>query len=391
MGWGSVYKEVENNGKPELLLVVNEDSFFLSHRREVALEALRGGWKVTVVARDTGRRAEIESLGLGFVNLPVNPTGMVLNEEIKTLRFLLGLLRRHRNAVVHFVGLKNMLWGGLAARAVRPRGAVFAVSGLGTLFGERRNKALTAALLRLLRVGMAGGNNAVIFQNHDDESLFVRHRVVTPPAVRLIKGSGVDLLKFRPHSGSGQPLRVLFAGRMIAEKGVGDFIDAARLLKAEFAGGVEFVLCGGLSANPSALKEGDLRAMTDAPYIRWDGHVTDIASVMARSDVFCYPGYYREGVPKALLEASACGLPLVTCDSVGCRDTVEDGVNGFLVPPHRPDMIARRLRRLLTDAALRERMGRRSRLKAEEEYDVRAVAARHMEIYGSLISPAASR
>lgn len=368
----------------QLLLIINEDKYFLSHRREIAVKARSEGWQVTVVAKDTGHCREIEDLGVDFINLPIQPTGMSPWSELKTFLFLRRLLSRFPDAVVHFVGLKNMLWGGLASRIASPRATVFAVSGLGTLFGENRSAWLTRLLLRMLRIGINRKHTAVIFQNHDDEALFLAHRTVKKENIYFIKGSGVNLNEFKPVAKTDDTLRVIFTGRMIAEKGVIDLIDAAQMLKDEFEGKVEFLLCGGTSTNPSAIDPETISQRMIPPYLRWLGHRNDVATILSQCDIICFPSYYREGVPKSLLEASACGLPIITCDSVGCRDTVEEGVNGLLVPPHRPDLLADALRKLLQNSTLRLEMGRHSRQKAEEEYDIDMVTCAHLSIYESL-------
>lgn len=369
----------------KLLLVINEDRFFMSHRTRIAQRAISEGWDVTLVAKDTGMRKEIEAMGLKFIELPVNPTGMNPKEELKTLRFLYKLFHKNPDAIIHLVGLKNMMWGGLASRFTKTKGVVYAISGLGTLFGENRNQKLSSVIQKLLRFGMNKRNVAVIFQNHDDEKLFVDSGIVGEQKVYFIKGSGVNLKEYAfslmPDT---PPLKVIFTARMLREKGVEDLIAAAELLRPEYEGKIEFLLCGGLSTNPSALTEGDMKRLTDNKYIKWVGHRTDISHLLGESSIMCFPSFYREGVPKSLIEASAVGRPIVTTDSVGCRDTVEDGKNGFIVSPHNPKAIANALKKLIDNPELRIAMGKESRKIAERDYDVDHVADIHLEIYNSL-------
>lgn len=369
----------------KLLLVINEDKFFLSHRTRIAEKALSEGWDVTLVAKNTGLRSKVERMGLKFIDLPVNPTGMNPKEELKTFSFLYRLFRKNPDAVIHLVGLKNMMWGGLAARFTKTKGVVYAISGLGTLFGENRNTKLSNLIQKFLRFGMNKRNVAVIFQNYDDEKLFVENGIVGGQKVYFIKGSGVDLSEYNyspvPDS---SPIKIIFTARMLREKGVEDLIKAAEILRPEYENKIEFLLCGGLSSNPSALNEADMKRMTDGRYIKWLGHRDDINDLLQKSAIMCFPSFYREGVPKSLIEASAVGRPIVTTDSVGCRDTVEDGVNGFIVPTHRPDKIAEALKKLIDDSDLRHRMGAASRVMAERDYDVNKVASTHFEIYTML-------
>ena len=369
----------------KLLLIINEDRFFLSHRTRLALLAREHGWNVTLVTKDTGRKKEIEAMGFKNIELPINPTGLNPKDELKLLRFFVRLFKEHPDTVIHLVGLKNMMWGGLAARIVKTKGVLFAVSGLGTLFGEEKNELLSKAIQKVLKIGMHRHNGAVIFQNHEDESLFEENGIIGNCDKFFIKGSGVYLKRYGKRENINRnPLRIIFTGRMLQEKGVKDFIRAAEILRPKFEDKIEFILCGDLSSNPRALSRTDLEKLTDGKYIKWLGYCEDIPDQLAKADIMCFPSYYREGVPKSLLEASAAGLPIVTTDSVGCRDTVEKGKNGFLVPPHSPEKLAKALEMLILDKNLRNKMGEYSRRKAEREYDVEAVAQKHLEIYESL-------
>lgn len=368
-----------------LLLIINEDRFFLSHRTRIATLAREAGWDVTLVTKDTGRRKEIEKMGFKYLELPINPTGMNPKDEVKLLNFLKKLFKKHPDSIIHLVGLKNMMWGGVAARLVPTRGVLFAVSGLGTLFGENRSKLLSGAIQRMLSFGMHRKNGAVIFQNHDDEKLFIDNKIVGASKKYFIKGSGVHLWKYKSSSEKkGEPIKIIFTARMLKEKGVEDLILAAGILKKKYEGKIQFLLCGGLSSNPHALTREDMENLSDGNYIKWLGHCDNVPELLSEADIMCFPSFYREGVPKSLLEASAAGLPIVTTDSVGCRDTVEEGKNGFIVPPHSPSELANALENLIENPNLRKKMGEFSRRKAEREYDVESVARTHLEIYDYL-------
>ncbi len=371
----------------KLLLVINEDRFFLSHRTRIAETARANGWDVTIVTKDTGKRHVIENMGFKYLELPVNPTGINPLEELKTLKFLYGLYRKNPDAIIHQVGLKNMLWGGIASRLTKTRGVVYAVSGLGTLFGENNPGLISRMVIRLLRFAMNKRYVTVIFQNHDDEKLFVDRHIVKEQKVVFIKGSGVDLQEFSfTDQPDHTPIKVLFTARMLREKGVVDLVEAAEILRKDYQGKVEFLLCGDLSKNPSAMTQEEIRSLVDNQYIKWLGHRSDVNALLRESDIMCLPSYYREGVPRSLIEASAVGRPIVTTDSVGCRDTVVDGVNGFIVPTHSPEKIAEALKKLIDHPELRILMGRESRKIAERDYDVDKVADTHMDIYESLYS-----
>lgn len=368
-----------------LLIVVNEDRFFLSHRREVAVAARDAGWEVTVVAKDTGVAQRIRDYGLHFIPLPINPTGMNPLQELATYHFLVKLYQRYRDAVVHHVGLKSILWGGLAARRAKVRGVLNAVSGLGTLFGEESRPKGISLLMLMLRHGMKSKNVKVIFQNHDDEGLWYAHRLATPSNSSFIKGSGVNLSLFRHDSDSASTkFRIIFTGRMLHDRGIYDIIEAAEILRPEFEESVEFLLCGPLTSNPRSLTAHQISTRCDGHYLKWLGPREDIPTLLQQASVMIFPSYYREGVPKSLLEASAAGLPIVTCDSIGCRDTVIEGLNGYKVPPRSPRALADRLRILITNPDLCRRMGEESRRIAERDYDISLVVKKHMHLYEEL-------
>ena len=361
---------------------MNEEFFLLSHRREIALEAIRQGYDVTLVAKDTGRRAEVEALGVRLIDLPVNPTGMNPLQEWRTFRFLWRLYRREQPDIIHHIGLKTVLWGGLAARLGGIRAAVInAISGLGITFSKEPLSLVARGILRIIRFS-SGKRTYFIFQNAEDHALFLKHKVTTADKCIFTKGSGVDLHLFAhvpvPET---TPVRILFSARMVEEKGVPTLVEAAESLKADYAGRVEFLLCGGLSANPKAIRREWLEEHCDDTYIRWLGHRNDVRELLGSCHIVAFPSYYREGVPKSLIEACAVGRPIITCDSIGCRDTVDDGDNGFLIPPHDSAALAGRLRQLIDDPQLRNRMGACSRAKAEAEFSVDEVVRKHMELY----------
>lgn len=369
-------------------MVVNEDWFFLSHRKDIALKAQEAGWDVTIVAHDSGKGETIRGLDLKFINLPIDSTGMNPMHELKTLYFLCKLYRENKDAIVHHVGLKNILWGSLAARKVGVKGVVNAVSGLGSLFANEQSL-LNKVLIKVLKFGHRHNNLKVIFQNHEDERFFDERNVVTPEQKRFIKGSGVDLndYAFVPMPTSGK-IKVVFTGRMIEEKGVLILTEAAEKLRKEFEDSVEFLLVGGLYPNPKALKKEDIEARCDGKYIKWLGYRTDVKNLLGKSSIVAFPSYYREGLPKSLIEANAIGRPIITTDSIGCKDTVEDGVNGFLIPIKDSESLDQKLRILLTDPELRAKMGKEARKIAERDFSLTNVIEKHLEIYNELYNSA---
>lgn len=382
----------------KLLMIVNEDRFFLSHRKEIALAAKRAGWDVTVVCKDTGRWDEMQALGLKTMELPINPTGMNLKQELRTWWFLYTLYINNRDAIVHHVGLKNILWGGLAAKLAKVHGVVNAVSGLGAIFSGDKMGMMAKGILAVMRFSNKRKRVKVIFQNEEDKNLFLNSGVVKESQVEFIKGSGVDLNDFRyvPEPDS-DTLKVVFTARMVKEKGVIELIEAAERLRKEYEGRLEFWLCGRLAVNADAVSKEELETRCDGRYIKWLDFQKDIKSILEQCHIMAFPSYYREGVPKSLIDACAVGRPIVTTSSIGCKDVVDDGVNGFLVCPEGlnnkdkiknnkafVEALAERLRILIEDKALRIKMGRAAREKAEREFSIEHVIEKHLEIYSRL-------
>lgn len=371
----------------KLFMVVNVDWFFLSHRKEIALAAQKAGWEVAIVTADTGRLKEIGALGLRTVDLPMSRSGMNILQELRTLHFLWKLYRKERPDVVHHVGMKTILWGTLAARFARVRGVVNAISGLGGFFAEE-NKGLLARLMpKVLRFAHHRKNLLCIFQNDDDKGLYIKHGIISAGQARFIKGSGVNLNDFRytPEPEEGK-LKVVLTARMIVEKGIFVLTEAAEKLRPKYGEAVEFQLIGGLDDHPGAITEEQLQEVCDGQYIRWLGYRTDVKALLMQCHIVAFPSYYMEGLPKSLIEADAVGRPVITCNSVGCKEAVIDGYNGFLIPTRDVDALAEKLDRLLSDKMLRRQMGRNSREYAEKYFSIDSVVEKHLAIYKELIN-----
>lgn len=378
----------------KLFIVVNVDWFFLSHRLPVALAAQKAGWDVTIVTADTGKLKDIEAKGLKTINLPMSRSGMNIFQELGTLNFLRKLYKREKPDVVHHVGMKTILWGTLAAKFAKVNGVVNAISGLGGFFAED-NKGLMAKLMpKVLKFSHDRKNLLCIFQNNEDKGLYVKNGIIKEEQARYIKGSGVDLKQFcytpEPWANDNQneshKIRVILTARMIVEKGVLILTEAAERLRTKYQDRVEFLLVGGIDDHPGAITKEQLEEVCDGSYIKWLGYRTDVKELLQSSHIVAFPSYYMEGLPKSLIEADAIGRPVITCNSVGCKETVIDGYNGYLIPTKNVDALVEKLDILLSDSALRQEMGRNSRKYAEENFSIDVVIERHLKIYQELIA-----
>lgn len=372
--------------KGKLFIVVNVDWFFLSHRLPVALAAIEAGWDVSIVTADTGKLKDIEAKGLKVINLPMSRSGMNIFEELKTLTFLRKLYKRERPDVVHHVGMKTILWGTLAAKFSRVHGVVNAISGLGGFFAEDNKGILAKVMPMVLRFSHARKNLLCIFQNDDDWGLYVKHSIIKHEQGRFIKGSGVDLNQFcyTPEPEEGK-IKVMLTARMIVEKGVFLLTEAAERLRSKYEGKVQFLLVGGLDDHPGAITKEQLDAVCDGEYIQWLGYRTDVRDLLKQCHIMAFPSYYMEGLPKSLIEADAIGRPIITSNSVGCKETVIDGYNGFLIQPKDVEALTEKLDVLLFDKELRVKMGKNARKYAEDYFSIEVVKERHLAIYDELV------
>lgn len=369
----------------KLFIVVNVDYFFLSHRKEVGIVASKK-YDVTIVAQDTGRRKDIEDLGLKFIDLPLDRSGMNLGNEMKTFKFLYTLYKREKPDLVHHVGLKVILWGTLAAKLTKINSVVNAISGLGVFFSADNKSMIGKLLPFVLKFAHSKLNVSCIFQNDEDRELFILNKIIKENQADFIKGSGVDLNIFtyteEPDSGK---IKVLFTARMLKEKGVLILAEAAKLIKDRYYDKVEFLLCGALDDNPTALKQEDIDNICDGKYIQWLGFRTDVLDLLKNCHIVAFPSYYKEGLPKSLIEATAIGRPIITTDSIGCRETVEHEVNGFLIPIKNSEILAQKLSLLIDSKVLRVKMGKESRLLAEKHFSLNKVIEQHLTIYERLL------
>ncbi|MBQ5714262.1 MAG: glycosyltransferase family 4 protein [Bacteroidaceae bacterium] len=370
----------------KLCILTNTDWYFMLHRKDIALEAKQKGWDVTVLSPDTGYQDEIKNLGLKPKPMTMTRAGLNIFEELKTVWHLYRCYRKECPDVVHHVGMKAILWGTLAAKLAGVPGVVNAVNGLGEFFSGGMNRLLVITMIRVQRWLLRRDGVRVIFQNHDDKKFYTDNKIIEESQVRYIKGSGVSLTKypFSPEREEGKII-VMLTARMIVDKGIFTLTQAAEKLRKNYEDKVEFWLVGGTDNHPRAITEEQLKSVCDGSYIKWLGYQTDLVTLFKQCHIVALPSYYMEGLPKVLIEANAIGRPIITTDWRGCRDAVDDEVNGFLIPIKNPDALADKLQHLFDHPALRINMGKNAREKAEREFDINIVVQKHIDIYEELL------
>lgn len=367
-------------------MIVNDPAFFISHRLAVAEGARKAGYKVHIASMNGDAVKAVEAKGFVHHVLPLSRSGSNPIRELIALFSIWRLLWRTRPDILHLVTIKPVIYGGIAARMAPVKGVVAAVSGLGFVF---LLQGFRAALLRKVicffyRCALGKKNLRVIFQNSDDRNLLTGLGVLEPAKVELIRGSGVDIDQYPycPEPQAPIPI-VCLAARLLRDKGVLEFVEAATILRAR---GVKarFQLIGAIDpGNPATITEAEVAVWREAGLIEILGHRNDIAALFASAHVVTLPSY-REGLPKVLLEAAACGRAVVTTDVPGCRDAIDPDVTGLLVPVRNAVALADGLQLLISDAGLRQRMGAAGRILAEREFNLEKVVQQHLDIYSKL-------
>ena len=372
---------------PRLLYVVNIPRFFVSHRLPLALAAREVGFDVHVATSDADPESiqRITESGLPFHPLTLSQHGIHPLRELRTLLALRNLYRDLQPDLLHHVSIKPVIYGGIAAGLSGCHNVINAMSGLGYVFVGRDLKARLLNLMTIpaLKLALAGENTRIIFQNPDDRELFVERRLVRQHKTLLIRGSGVDEDFFRPRDEDMTALPVvLFAGRLLRQKGVGDFIAVARHLRDK----ARFRLVGyEESTSPLNVSSAQLKAWHDEGLIEWLGKRDGMPQVYADSNIVCLPSTYGEGVPKVLIEAASCARACVTTDTPGCREIVRHGINGLLVPPNDIGALTQALQYLIDNPAQRRVMGNNGRKIVLEGFTLRQVAEETIALYRSLL------
>lgn len=372
-----------------LLFVVNHAGFFISHRLSLALAARDAGYEVHVATPRSKHLPQLEASGLPWHELRLSRSGVNPIVEWKSFYSLCKLYRHLRPHLVHHVTSKPVLYGTIAARVTGVCGVVNAISGMGHPFAEGGllHRTFRAFISMGYRFALRHRRMRVIVQNREHLDLFVKHQWIREADAVLVSGAGVDLRRFvpRPTPRDGT-VQIVLAARLLYTKGVRDFVAAARLLKERNAD-AHFVLVGEPdSDNRASIPLEALLAWHAEGIIDYRGRQEDMPSVFGDADIVCLPTYYAEGIPKVLVEAAACGLPIVTTDWPGCREIVEHGVNGLLVPIKSPVALADALETLVRDSELRHAMGRRGRERMEGEYSLETVIRKTLAVYQQLLT-----
>ncbi len=374
-----------------LLFVINDLAFLISHRLPVTLAASEAGFEVHIAApEDIASERELAGSGfhlhrLGMHRHKTNPVA-----ELRSFWEIYRTYRRLKPDIVHLVTIKPVLYGGIAARFARVPAVISAISGLGYIFigSSPRSRIFSVFAKPLYRFALGHGTQRVIFQNDSDRITIEGLGVDLSGKVEMIPGSGVDLEVFAPAPEPEGPVTVVVPSRLLRDKGIVEFVEAARILKRQ-GSPARFVLVGDAPReNPSSIDRDVLEAWRTEGVVEFWGFRSDMPEVYRQSHIVVLPSY-REGFPKVLIEAAACGRAVVTTDVPGCRDAIRADQTGRLVPVRDSTALADAMRGLIDDRQLRLRMGIAGRALAERAFSVDEVTRRHLDIYRGLCSGSA--
>ncbi|ADG94191.1 glycosyl transferase group 1 [Arcobacter nitrofigilis DSM 7299] len=363
----------------KILFVVNVDWFFISHRLPLALEALKKGYEVHISCAITDKKKYLESLGLKVHPLEISRSGIGITGEIKAFLEIYKVLKEISPNVAHFVTIKPILYGGIVSRFLSINKKVFSISGLGFIFIKQGFEASVVRYIikTMYSFALGGKNSHVIVQNPDDNALV---KSISNVKTTLIRGSGVDLSQYSYIEENNENIKVSMACRLLKDKGVFEYIEAAEIVKQKLPN-VEFELYGDVDIdNPASLTNEDIKMIKKSGFVNVYGFSSNIASAFSDSNIVVLPSY-REGLPKVLIEAAACGRAVVTTDVPGCSDAIVPDITGLLCKVKNSESLAQMIEKLIIDENLRNSMGKAGRKLAGKEFDIKKVVEKHFEIY----------
>ena len=365
---------------PPCALFVAIRGFALARSRLQIMSRLQSlGWKVIAAGNADEHVSALSDAGIPFEEVEIDRSGFAPTKQLATYRQLVRLYRRHQPELIHHFQAKTVILGCAAAKSYSQAKVVNTITGLGHAFVSRGFKRWLACTAYRAVLGRA---SKTIFQNPDDQRQFIEQRLVRPESSHLIVGSGVNIEQFQPTAiDASRPQRVLMVARLLWDKGVREFVAAARHIRQSMPH-VQFQLLGEFAEeHPNAVPRKFVESCVEKGWIDYLGYSTNVPGLLRASTVVVLPSFYREGVPRVLLEAAACGRPVITADTPGCRESVEHKVTGVLVPPRDATTLAGEIERLLGDVELCRRMGRAGRMRIERLFDERIIAGQYLELY----------
>lgn len=371
----------------KLLLVVNVDWFFISHRLPIAIAAKEMGYDVHIATTLTQTETALSKYGFIIHPLNIRRSSIGFIGALQDFFRLSKLFLKLRPDIVHLVTIKPVLIGGICARITRVPAVVSAVSGLGYIFtgdNGKMHSIVRKVVISLYRSALSHPNQTIIFQNPDDQKELLHKTRIPESKTTIIRGSGIDLSNINPVPEASGAIIVSMAARLLHDKGVFEFIEAARILQQKDLD-IQFWLIGGQDeGNPANIGANQLDSWRAEGIVELLGFRNDVLDLYSKSHIVVLPSY-REGLPRSLIEAAASGKPIITTDVPGCRDAIDPGKSGILVPPRDAYALAKAIEELVLDSGLRHKMGTAGRRLSERIFDINKVTEAHLSIYQELV------
>lgn len=370
----------------KFLMILNDMAWFWSHRLPLARGIMAGGWELSVATAQAAGDQKMHAMGVRGIDLP-DPVNIL--SHIKIPLAIYRVIKHEQPDIVHAITIRHAFYTGIVTRLMNYKPVVFTIAGLGSLFTSQTLKArlLRPIVITLFCFAFARDGIHIIFQNEDDRAGMLDAGVIDIERTTVIRGSGVDITEFPFTTDPNDPAPVvLFVSRLLKEKGIYEFVEAARMLKKQ-GSPARFVVAGDFyPKNPHSLDPAVMDRWVKEGVIEWLGLAKDMPEQLKRATLVTLPSYYGEGVPKALLEAAAVGRAIVTTDMPGCREAVKDQYNGLLVPARDARALAEAIGKLLGNPMLRQTMGRNGRHYIEQDFTVESVVSRTLAVYNRLLN-----
>lgn len=375
--------------KKKILFVVNVDWFFLSHRLPLALEAKRSGYTVYIAAADTGKAKDVKSYGLHFIDVQFLKSSETIFKEILVVHKLRKLYRKINPILIHHVTIRPVLYGSIAARAEKIPAVLNALSGLGYVYINNtfKNKIARIIFDQLFKWGFNHPNNILVLQNPDDVQVILARKIISITKIRIIPGSGVDTDLYKPkpnRSSDKEAIRIALIGRMLFDKGITEFVEAARICNSNEINATFHLYGAPYDNNPMSVSNRQLAMWNKEGNVQVHGYVDNIPEILNQLDIVCLPSY-REGLPKSLIEASSAGLPVIATNVPGCREAVLDGISGYLVEMKNSASLAQRIEELANDPKKRKAFGIKGRELVIKKFSLQIIIKKTMECYCYLL------
>ena len=370
----------------KILFIVTEDWYFVSHRLHLAIAAMNNGYEVGLLSRFSTHQEFISSLGIKVFDWPMERRSHNLFKEFVSICHVVKAFRSFKPNLVHAVAIKPVIYSLVSNVFFNVDGKILALAGLGFVFRSEKNlaKFLRVITTPIFRVYQDKKNVLLVIQNIDDAKFLINLKIIHKDKIRLIRGAGVNTSEFSPnHEPHKIPLVVLPA-RMLWSKGVGDFVNCAKkFIKSDIQ--VKFALIGDPdSHNPESVTKSQLEKWVESGAVEWWGNQDSMSKIYHLADIVCFPSYH-EGLPKSLLEAASCEIPIVAYDVTGCREVVKNNINGFLISFKDEDALYDAVRRLVENPKLRLKMGKDGREIVMENFTEERIAIETMKVWSEVL------